>query len=111
MLKKFYLIINRSLLSKFKIIEAISKAINANKIETKNTEKAQFTGVNEHFEIFFNEDIGSRMVFEKASNKKSCLIRQLFNYFGNTKRYFALNFPLEIFANFPRNKRFLIGAT
>ena len=47
--------------------EGFAKAINANKIETKNAEKAQFTGVDEHFEASFNEDIGSRMGFAKAS--------------------------------------------
>jgi hypothetical protein len=49
------------------ILEGFSKATNTNKIEAKNAEKAQFTVVNEHFEAFFNEDIGSRMGFAKAS--------------------------------------------
>ena len=50
------------------MIEGFAKAINTNKIEAKNAEKAQFTVVNEHFEAFFNEDIGSRMGFAKASD-------------------------------------------
>jgi hypothetical protein len=49
------------------ILEGFAKAINTNKIKAKNTEKAQFTVVNEHFEAFFNEDIESRMGFAKAS--------------------------------------------
>jgi hypothetical protein len=48
------------------MIEGFAKAINTNKIEAKNAEKAQFTVVNAHFEAFFNEDVGSRMGFEKA---------------------------------------------
>jgi hypothetical protein len=50
------------------ILEGFAKAINTNKIKAKNTEKAQFTVVNEHFEAFFNEDIGSRIGFPKASS-------------------------------------------
>ena len=32
--------------------------------KTKINEKAQFTGVNEHFEAIFNEEIGSRVVLQ-----------------------------------------------
>jgi hypothetical protein len=55
------------------IVEGFAKAINTNKIEVKNAKKAQFTVVNEHFEAFFNEDIGSRMRFAKASSTHGSL--------------------------------------
>jgi hypothetical protein len=56
------------------LAEGFAKAINTNKIKAKNAEKAQFTVVNEHFEAFFNENIGSRMGFAKASSNLSCIL-------------------------------------
>ena len=42
----------------------------ANNFKAKINEKAQFTGVNEHFEAIFNAEIGSKGGFAKASNNK-----------------------------------------
>ena len=78
----------------FRLKEGVAKAINANKIKAKNVEKAQFTGVNEHFEAFFNENIESRIGFAKVSKIKSLKQTYKVSKLHQAKaKLFSPNFP------------------